>query len=158
MMLFPIWIEHPLNMSVQRSHDADARRIFPEQLYGSVIAADDLSERVKQMSIIPNLAMLGLAAALSSPMRHHQIDFKMTSSDGIQCINQLWFVTYINEAGQEIVAQAKAATGEYVPLIAADPARLESIVGAARGLAKANNLKMRLITFTNRLDIEDIEP
>ena len=110
------------------------------------------------MSIIPNLAMLGLAAALSSPMRHHQIDFKMTSSDGIQRINQLWFVTYVNEAGQEIVAQAKAATGEYVPLIAADPARLESIVGAARGLAKANNLKMRLITFTNRLDIEDIEP
>jgi hypothetical protein len=88
MMLFPIWIEHPLNISVQRSHDADARRIFPEQLYGSVIAADDLLERVKQMSIIPNLAMLGLAAALSSPMRHHQIDFKMTSLDGIQRINQ----------------------------------------------------------------------
>jgi hypothetical protein len=41
---------------------------------------------------------------------------------------------------------------------AADPARLESIMGAARGLAKANNLKMRLIKFTNRIDIEDIVP
>ena len=110
------------------------------------------------MSIIPHLAMLGLAAALSSPIRHHQIDFKMTSPDGIQRINQLWFVTYVNEAGQEIVVQAKAATGEYVPLIAVDPARLESIMAAARGLAKANNLKMRLIKFTNRLDIEDIAP
>jgi hypothetical protein len=29
---------------------------------------------------------------------------------------------------------------------------------AARGLAKANNLKMRLIKLTNRLDIEDIAP
>jgi hypothetical protein len=110
------------------------------------------------MSTIPYLAMLGLAAALCSPIRHHQIDFKMTSPDGIQRINQLWFVTYVNEAGQEIVVQAKAATGEYVPLIAVDSARLENIMAAARGLAKANNLKMRLIKFTNRLDIEDIAP
>jgi hypothetical protein len=110
------------------------------------------------MSIIPHLAMLGLAAALTSPVQQHQIDFKMTSPEGIQRINQLWFVTYINDSGQEIVAQAKAATGEYVPLIAADPARLESIMSAARGIAKANNLKMHLIKFTNRLDVEDIAP
>jgi hypothetical protein len=112
----------------------------------------------KAMSIIPHLATLGLAAALCSPVRHHQIDFKMTSPDGIQRINQLWFVTYVNDAGQEIVVQAKAATGENVPLIAVDSARLESIMEAARGLAKANNLKMRLIKFTNRLDLEDIAP
>ena len=110
------------------------------------------------MSIIPHLAMVGLVAALCSPIRHHQIDFKMTSPDGIQRINQLWFITYVNDAGQEIVVQAKTATGEYVPLIAVDSARLESIMAAARGLAKANNLKMRLIKFTNRLDIEDIAP
>src|SRR5258708_2535529 len=110
------------------------------------------------MSIFPHLAVLGLVAALSSPMRHHQIDFKMGSPDGIQRINQLWFVTYVNEAGQEIVAQAKAATGEYVPLIAADPARLESIMAAARGLAKANNLKMRLIRFPNRIHFTTLAP
>jgi hypothetical protein len=110
------------------------------------------------MSIFPHLAALGLAAALSSPIHRHQIDFKMASPDGIQRIDQLWLVTYINEAGLEIVAQAKLATGEYVPLIAADPARLESMMPAARGLAKASNLKMRLIKFTNRLDVEDIAP
>ena len=135
----------------------------PGQLYGTVTAADDLKLGLvfgegKVMSIIPHLAMLGLAAALSSPIHQHQIDFKMTSPDGIQRINQLWLVTYINEAGQEIVAQAKLGTGEYAPLIAADVARLESMMPAARGLAKANNLKMRLIKFTNRLDIEDIAP
>jgi hypothetical protein len=158
MMVFSVRIEHALDVAVQCLHDADARRIFPEQLYGSVIAADDLSERVKQMSIIPNLAMLGLAAALSSPMRHHQIDFKMSSPDGVERINQLWLVTYINEAGLETVAQAKLVTGEYAPLIAADTARLESMMPAAHGLAKANNLKMRLIKLTNRIDIEDIVP
>jgi hypothetical protein len=112
------------------------------------------------MNIIPHIAMLGLAAALSSPTHQHQrqIDFKMPSPDGIQRINQLWLVTYINEASQETVAQAKLASGEYAPLIAADPARLESMMPAARGLAKVNNLKMRLIKFTNRLDIEDIAP
>jgi hypothetical protein len=109
----------------------------------------------KAMTIIPHLAMLGLAAALSSPIHQHQIDLR---TDGVQRFNQLWVVTYVNETGQETVAQAKLATGEYAPLIAADTARLESMMPAARGLAKANNLKMRLIKFTNRLDIEDITP
>jgi hypothetical protein len=112
----------------------------------------------KAMTIIPYLATLGLAAALCSPIHQHQIDFKMTSPDGIQRIDKLWLVIYIDKAGQEVVAQAKAATGEYVPLIAVDAERLESVMEAARGIAKANNLKMRLIKFSNRLDIEDIAP
>jgi hypothetical protein len=111
------------------------------------------------MSIFPHLAVLGLAASLSSPIHQHQIDFKATSPDGIQRrINQLWLVTYINEAGLETVAQAKLVTGEYVPLIAADAERLESVMEAAHDIAKARNLKMRLIKFTNRLEIEDIAP
>jgi hypothetical protein len=110
------------------------------------------------MSIFPHLAVLGLAAALSSPIHQHQIDLKATSPDGIQRINQLWLVTYINETGLETVAQAKLVTGEYVPLIAADAERLESVREAARDIAKAKNLKMRLIKFTNRLEIEDIAP
>jgi hypothetical protein len=110
------------------------------------------------MSIIQNLAMLSLAAALVSPIQRHEIDFKADSPDGIQRISQLWLVTYINEAGVETVAQVKAATGEDVPLIAADAARLESMMAAARGLAKANKLKMHVIKFTGRLDIEDIAP
>jgi hypothetical protein len=108
------------------------------------------------MNIFPHLAALGLAAALSSPIDQHQIDFKTTSPDGIQRISQLW--TYINEAGLETVAQAKLVTGEYVPLIAADAERLESVTEAAHDIAKAKNLKMRLTKFINRLEIEDIAP
>jgi hypothetical protein len=109
------------------------------------------------MSIIPKLVTLGLAAALSSPIRQHQIDYSTGTSDS-QRINQLWLVTYLNEAGLEVVAQAKLANGDKTPLIAADLARLESMIPAARDLAKTSYIKLRLIKFTNRVDVEDIVP
>jgi hypothetical protein len=109
------------------------------------------------VSIIPKLVALGLAAALSSPVPLHRIDFSTPGSES-QRLNQLWLVTYINETGLEVVAQAKLTTGDYAPLIAADQARLESMVPAARELAKASHIKMRLIKFTNRVDIQDIAP
>jgi hypothetical protein len=113
--------------------------------------------KVKQMSIIPKVLTLGLVAVLSSPVPQHQIDFSMPGPDG-QRINQLWLVTYVNEAGLEVVVQAKLQSGGYAPLIAADTARLESMLPAARDLATTRNIKMRLIKLTNRVDIEDIVP
>jgi hypothetical protein len=111
------------------------------------------------MNIIPQLAMLTTAAFLSSSSgRWHQIDLKATSPDGIQQLEQIWLVTYVDEARREVVAQAKLTTGDYSPLIAADVARLESVMLAARGPATANNIKMRLVKFTSRLDIEEIWP
>ncbi|MBR1156267.1 hypothetical protein [Bradyrhizobium sp. JYMT SZCCT0428] len=110
------------------------------------------------MNIIPQLAMLTTAAFLSSSGDQRQVDFKMTSPDGIQRLDQLWLVTYVDDAGREVVAQAKLTTGDYAPLIAADAARLESMMPAARGLAKANNITMRLVKFTRRLDVEEIRP
>jgi hypothetical protein len=92
------------------------------------------------MSIIPKLVTLGLATALSSTVLQHQIDLSAPGPDN-QRINQLWLVTYINETGLEVVAQAKLTTGDYAPLIAADLARLEGMVPAARDLAKANHIK-----------------
>jgi hypothetical protein len=109
------------------------------------------------MSIIPQLAIL-TAAFLSLSPPEHQIDFKMTSPDGVQRIDHLWIVTYIDDAGREVVAQAKLTTGDYAPLIAADAARLESMMPAARGIAKANNIKMRLVKFSGRLEVQDIAP
>jgi hypothetical protein len=109
------------------------------------------------MSIIPKLVALGLAAALSSPIQQRQIAYSVGDPSSNR-INQLWLVTYLDETGLEVVAQAKLTTGDYAPLIAADLARLESMVPAARELAKTNHVKMRLIKFTNRVDIEDIAP
>jgi hypothetical protein len=109
------------------------------------------------MSIIPKLVTLGLVAALNSPTPQHQIDYS-TETPSSQRINQLWLVTYLNGAGLEVVVQGKLANGDYAPLIAADLAPLESVISAARDLAKTRNIKMRLINFTNRVDIEEIVP
>jgi hypothetical protein len=104
------------------------------------------------------IAAFALAGFLGSSTPPQYVDLKMISPDGVQRIDQLWLVTFINDAGVETVAQAKATTGDYVPLIAADAARLKSILPAARLVAKANSKKLRLITFTRRLDVEEIQP
>ncbi len=109
------------------------------------------------MSIIPKLLALGLAATLSSPIQQRQIGYSAGDPD-TQHITQLWLVTYVNEKGLEVVAQAKIQSGDYAPLIAADFERLASLLPAARDLATTRNTKMHLIKFTNRVDIQDIEP
>jgi hypothetical protein len=109
------------------------------------------------MSIIPKLVALGLAATLSSPIQQRRIDYSTGAPDS-QRITQLWLVTYLNEAGLEVGAQAKLETGEYAPLIAADFERLASMLPAARDLATTRNIKMRLIKLTNRVDVQDILP
>jgi len=109
------------------------------------------------VSIIQNLAILGLAASLSVPSQQRQVDLKPDSA-ATQRINQLWLVTFIDKAGQETVAQARTTTGEYVPLIAADAARLGTILEAAHGLATANNMTMRLVKFSDLLEMEEIKP
>jgi hypothetical protein len=106
------------------------------------------------MSIIPKLVALGIAAALGSP---DHIGYSTEPPDSGR-INQLWLVTYVNEKGLEVVAQAKLQSGDYAPLIAADFERLTSMLPAARDLAATQNVKMRLIKFTNRLDVQDIAP
>ena len=78
------------------------------------------------MSIVPKLVALGLAATLSSPIQPRQIGYSTGTPDSKR-ITQLWLVTYLNETGLEVVAQARLTTGEYAPMIAADLARLESM-------------------------------
>jgi hypothetical protein len=106
---------------------------------------------------LSQVAMLGLAASLNWSIQAHKVAFA-PSVDNAQRIEKLWLVTFVDNSGQEVVAQAKAATGQYVPLIAADEGRLESIIEAGRGLAKANSNKFRIIEFTGRSDLGDISP
>jgi hypothetical protein len=110
------------------------------------------------LSVMTQLAGLATAAILASSAPQIRVDSPATTHNFVQRLDQIWMVTYVDEAGKEIVAQAKVTTGEYVPLIAADPARLESIVGAARDIATARNIEMRLVKFTGRLDVQEIRP
>jgi hypothetical protein len=111
--------------------------------------------REDRMSIISKLVALGLAASFGSPSHQNQIDFKEPAT---QRINELWLVTFINDSGEETVIQAKLTNGDYAPLIAADPVRRDSMIPAARDIAKTRNVKLRLIKLTNRVDIEVITP
>jgi hypothetical protein len=99
----------------------------------------------------------GFGATLSSPAQQRQIAYSAGDPDSNR-INQLWLVTYLNETGLEVIAQAKLTNGEYAPMIAADLARLESMVPAARELARTHRIQLRLIKLTNRVDIQDIAP
>jgi hypothetical protein len=71
------------------------------------------------LSIIPKLVALGLAVTLSSPIQQGQIGYS-TGDPDTQRITQLWLVTYLNETGLEVVAQARLTNRDYAPLIAAD--------------------------------------
>lgn len=70
------------------------------------------------MSILLHAAVaaFGAAALFTSSVPQHRVDLKMPSLDGIQRIDPLWMVTYVDHTGQEVVGQAKLTTGEYVPL------------------------------------------
>jgi hypothetical protein len=109
------------------------------------------------MSIITNLVTFCLAAALSSTVPQHRIDFSVRGPDG-QRLNQIWLVTWIDEAGLEVVVQVKQTDGSFTPLIAADASRLESAVAAAQDLATTHKIKLHLIKFNNRVDLGDILP
>lgn len=101
-----------------------------------------------------------LAAALFASLggQEPKADTRMTSPDGLQRIDQIWMIVLIDKTGVENVAQAKLVTGEYVPLIAADAVRLESMIGVAREMASALNVEMKVIRFTNRIDVQQIRP
>jgi hypothetical protein len=75
-----------------------------------------------------------------------------------QRFETLWLVTYINDAGLETIAQAPAASGEFVPLMAADGERLQSIIEAAKVIAASRHIKLRLIRFSQRSDIGEFAP
>jgi len=100
--------------------------------------------------------VLGLVLAVLTPQL--KADTKAPSLDGVQRIDQLWMIVFVDKGGVENLAQAKTVAGDYVPLIAADLPRLESMLQVSREMARALNREMRLIKFTNRVDLEQIRP
>ena len=79
-------------------------------------------------------------------------------NNAVQRIDPLWMVVVVNQGGVEQVVQAKMTTGEYAPLMATDRARLENITAAAREIAQANQIKLTLVKFSNRSELEEFGP
>lgn len=72
-------------------------------------------------------------------------------------IGAVYAVVAVHADGDEGVA-AMLQGSTWVPLLAADPARLASIVEAARVLARRHGQKLRVVKFSTRELVETIHP
>ena len=75
-------------------------------------------------------------------------------------IESIWAIVSVDPVdGNEGVVAAPLQAGMLsVPLIAADKARLDSILPLARAIAGASGTKLKLVRFHAREEIEVIEP
>ena len=99
-----------------------------------------------------------LALLFGAPALERRIDFNAAAQPPPVHFEKLWLVTYLNEAGAEAIALARASSGEVVPLIATDAERLSSIIEAGRVIASARKVKMRLVEFGSRSDVGEFTP
>jgi hypothetical protein len=72
-------------------------------------------------------------------------------------IDRLWAFLSLDDGGEGVVA-APFGGGLTAPLIAADKARLDSLIPMARQLAKVFGKPIRLAKFDQRTDVEIYQP
>lgn len=73
-------------------------------------------------------------------------------------IDEIWAILSTDLNGEGVVAAPIVPGQLSVPLIAADSARLTNILPLARMIATASGQSMRLVKFSTRTVIEEIEP
>jgi hypothetical protein len=74
-------------------------------------------------------------------------------------IDDLWLFVSIDDKGNEGVCAAPlAGPGSLVPLVAADEARLKSLLPVARQIARGSGKTVKLIKFSTRSEIMAIAP
>jgi hypothetical protein len=70
-------------------------------------------------------------------------------------INSVWLFISEDETGEGIIGATIG--GVFMPFVAADEKRLESLRGHARMIAQASGRKVKLIRMTTREEIGDIQ-
>jgi hypothetical protein len=73
-------------------------------------------------------------------------------------IDEIYLFVSSDETGEGVCAGPLFGPGTVVPLIAADEARLKSLIPVARQIAKASGKKVKLLKFTTRSEIMEIDP
>lgn len=72
-------------------------------------------------------------------------------------IEKIWAYLSVDDEGKEGVCAAPIGPGGMcVPMIAADPARLESLSAIAEQLAAYTGMKLVLVEFATRADVRTI--
>lgn len=74
-------------------------------------------------------------------------------------IDRMYAFVATDEDGDEgICARFNRATGEWMPLVGADAARLESLTPIAQELADALGKPIRVLKFSTRTEVQTIQP
>lgn len=73
-------------------------------------------------------------------------------------IDEVWLFVSTDEAGEGVCAGPLMGPGSLVPLIAADEARLNSLIPVAQQIAKESGKSIKLIKMSQRTDLMTIGP
>lgn len=73
-------------------------------------------------------------------------------------IDEVWMFVSVDATGEGVCAAPLMGPGSLVPLIAADAARLKSLIPVARKLAKDSNTQVKLVKFSQRTELMAFSP
>jgi len=73
-------------------------------------------------------------------------------------IDSMWVFISCDETGEGVCAAPLMGPGSLIPMIAADEARLQSLLPIARAIAAQTNKTIKLVRFTTREEIQTIIP
>jgi hypothetical protein len=73
-------------------------------------------------------------------------------------IDRIWAFLSLDDGGEGVIAAPIGSEGMTMPLIAADKARLDSLIPLAKHLAKMFRKPIRLAKFSKREDVEIYQP
>lgn len=85
-------------------------------------------------------------------------DLPVRSNNYLEHIDSVYAVLSMDEGGEGIVGAPIGPDGSMIPLIAADVARLKDFTIIAKVLATKIGWRMKIVKFTMREDIEEIQP
>lgn len=72
-------------------------------------------------------------------------------------IEEMFAFVSVDEKGDEgVCGFTNPETGEWIPMVGADMARVDSLKGMARSIARITGRPVKLIKFRDRLEVEDI--
>jgi hypothetical protein len=73
-------------------------------------------------------------------------------------IDEVWLFISVDETGEGVCGAPLLGAGSLVPLIAADEARLKSLIPVARQLARDSGRQIKLIKLSQRTELMTIAP
>jgi hypothetical protein len=73
-------------------------------------------------------------------------------------IDHLWAFLSVDEGGEGVIGAPLARSSLSIPMVAADEARLDSLIPLAKKISDQLNIKVRLVKFTVREEIEEYNP